>query len=237
MTTEAPAAEAPTTTPQPPAGGAPAPVPTPPPAAGATPPANQEVDIAALQAENKRLAKEAEDARVRAKGAVAEGAKRDQLLAFAKAIGVEIPESDDKSPEALQAKLQQEIDARQTDQSALSQERQSAAIEIASLTHKVPADKAGYLNFLLQGNPAFQALDSAAPDYKSSVSALVKDLVAADPVLKAIPGGAARSGAEDLGGAGIPGEVTKEAFDKMSVMERTALYQKNPELFNRLSAA
>ncbi len=222
-------------------------VPTPPatpgqPAAPAAPEQNQgtttldAAGIAALQAENARLQREANDARVRAKGAVADQAKRDQLLAFAQAIGIDIPKGDDNSVEALQAKLQQEVEGRQTDQGALSTERQTTAIELAAFRHGIPEDKQGYLNFLLKGNPEFTKLDSASPDYKTSVAKMVADLKAADPFFAAAPGGAARSGAEQFGGAGQPGEVTQDAFNAMGVMERTAVFQKNPELYQRLVA-
>jgi hypothetical protein len=173
---------------------------------------------------------------VKAKGAVAEGAKRDQLLAFAKAIGIELPEGDDNSPEALQRKLQQEVEGRQTDQTALQQERQDTAIELAALKHGIDDAKQGYLNFLLKGNPEFTKLDSKDPNYKTSVAALVETIKAADPFFAAAPGGTARSGAEVHGGAGNVGEVSQEAFNQMGVMEKSALYTKNPELYARLVA-
>ena len=213
------------------------------PAAPAAPQQNQGTttpdagaDIEALRAENARLQREAEAARVKAKGAVAEGAKRDQLLAFAKAIGIELPESDDNSPEALQKKLEAEIQGRQTDQTALQKERQDAAVQIAALSEGIPAEKQGYLNFLLNSNEAFTKLDTSSADYKSSVAALVKTIATADPFFAAAPGGTARSGAEVHGGAGNVGEVSQEAFNQMGVMEKSALYTKNPELYARLVA-
>ena len=229
--TAAPTGGAPTTTPD---GQQVATPPAPAPNAGET--TLDAAGIAALQAENARLAKEAADARVKAKGAVAEGAKRDQLLAFAKAIGIELPETDDKSPEALQAKLQQELQGRQTDQTALQQERRDAAVQIAALTEGIPAEKQQYLGFLLNSNEAFTKLDSSSADYKASVAALVKTIATADPFFAtAAPGGTGRSGAEVHGGAGNAGEVTQAAFDAMGVMEKSALYTKNPELYNRLA--
>lgn len=209
----------------------------------ATPPAptqNQgetQVDVAALQAENARLAKEAADARVKAKGAVAEGAKRDQLLAFAKAIGIELPEGDDTSPEALQKKLEAEVQGRQQDQTALQRERQEAAVTIAALSAGIDPAKQGYLNFLLGSNEAFTKLDTSDPNYKTSVAELVKTISTADPFFAtAAPGGTSRSGAEVHGGAGNTGEVSQEAFNAMGVMEKSALYTKNPELYARLQA-
>lgn len=229
---------APTTTPngqqaQPPAPPAPAPN------AGTTTTdagATQQVDVAALQAENARLAKEAADARVSAKAKVAADAQRAQLLAFAQAIGIELPQGDDNSPEALQAKLQAEVEGRQTDQTALATERQNTAIELAAFKHGIDEAKQGYLNFLLKGNPEFTNLDSKDPNYKTSVASLVETIKAADPFFAATPGGAARSGGEVLGGAGNPGEVSQDTFNSWGVMERTALFQKNPELYRRLEA-
>lgn len=218
----------PTTTPQVPAGTDPA-----------TPQQNQgetTVDVAALQAENQRLAKEAADARVAAKGKVAKDAQTAQLLAFAEAIGIEIPKGDDNSPEALQARLQKEIEGRQTDQGALATERRTTAIELAALHAGIPIDKQGYLGFLLNGNEAFTKLDTSSADYKTSVAALVKTIATADPYFAAAPGGTARSGAEAHGGAGAAGEVSQETFNTMGVMEKSALYTKNPELYARLAA-
>ena len=226
--------EAPTTTPQAPAGTPAAP------AAPAAPEQNQgtttldAAGIAALQAENTRLAKEAADARVAAKAKVAKDAQTSQLIALAQAIGIELPSGDDNTPEALQAKLQKEIEGRQTDQSALAQERRSTAVELAALQAGIPADKQGYLGFLLNSNEAFTKLDSSSADYKTSVAALVKTIATADPFFAATPGGTARSGAEGHGGAGAPGEVSQEAFNQMGVMEKSALFTKNPELYNRL---
>lgn len=241
MSMSAPAATpaAPTATPQekqavtPPA-LAPASAPAAP--ASAPAPAAGKPTIESLQAELAKARKEADDARVAAKGKVAKDAQTKQLLALAQAIGIEIPKGDDSSPEALQARLQAEIDGRSSDQAALQAERQSNAIKIAALTAGVPADKATYLDFLLKGNPAFTAMDTADPAYRTSVATLVQTLVAADPILKATPGGATRSGTENLGGAGVPGEVTQKAFNAMNVMERTKLFQTNPELFRRLQS-
>lgn len=193
--------------------------------------------IAALQADNARLQKEAADARVAAKGRVAKDAQTSQLLALAKAIGIEIPESDDNTPEALQKKLEAEIAGRQTDQTALAEERRSTAIELAALSAGIPAEKQSYLGFLLNSNEAFTKLDTSSADYKTSVATLVKTIAAADPFFApATPGGTGRSGAEVHGGAGNVGEVSQDAFNKMGVMEKTALFQKNPELYQRLVA-
>ncbi|MDV3194600.1 MAG: hypothetical protein Q8886_02695, partial [Candidatus Phytoplasma australasiaticum] len=138
---------------------------TPPAGAPAPNQGETQVDVAALQAENARLQKEAADARVAAKGKVAKDAQTQQLLAFAKAIGLDIPESDDNSPEALQKRLEAEVNGRQTDQTALQQERRDAAVQIAALTHGIPAEKQQYLGFLLNGNEAFTKLDTSAADY------------------------------------------------------------------------
>lgn len=232
-----------TTTPQAPA-GTPAPAAPAAPATGAAPAPEQNqgtttldaAGVAALQAENARLAKEAADARVAAKGKVAKDAQTQQLLAFAKAIGIELPESDDNSPEALQKRLEAEVNGRQTDQSALQQERREAAVTIAALSSGIDPAKQGYLNFLLNGNEAFTKLDTSDPNYKTSVAELVKTISTADPFFAAAPGGTARSGAEVHGGAGAPGEVSQETFNQMGVMEKSALYTKNPELYARLAA-
>lgn len=231
--------EAPNTPPAgetPPAGSAP--VPTPPPAA--TPPAapaSKEPTIAELQAENKRLAKEAEDARVRAKGAVADGAKRDQLIALAAAIGIELPSTGaEVTVDSLQQQLTEAMTGKQTTESENQKLQADKAIARAAWTNQVDPGKSTYLEFLLHSNPAFAALDQASADYQASVTELVKTITASDPIFAVSPGGAARSGGENFGGAGAPGEVTKAAFDQMNVMDKTKLFQTNPELFRRLQA-
>lgn len=232
------AATAPTSTEQQPPAGTQAPAAAATPAAPTAPAAttDQQVDVAALQAENARLQKEAENARVAAKAKVANDAKRDQLLAVAAALGIDIPKGEEQTVESLQQKLTDEANARTGTEQALNAEKQARAIDRAAWTNQIAPEKAAYLNFLLGANPEFTKLDPASSDYQTSVSALVKTITDADPYFAATPGGAARSGAEAHGGAGAAGEVTPEAFNKMGAMERTKLFQTNPELFKRLSS-
>jgi len=200
-----------------------------------TDPADGGVDVAKLQAEVERYKREAEAARVKAKGAVADQAKRDQLLAFAQAIGIDLPKGQEETVESLQAKLQQEVTARQEDQTKVVQASKAQALVKAAWTNGVDPAKAEYLEFLVGKNPDYAQLDPSKGDFQTSVDAIVKSIVETDPTFKATPGGATKSGADGFGGAGPNGEVTQEAFDKMSIAEQTNLYRTNPALFNRLS--
>lgn len=193
--------------------------------------------IARLQAEVAKANKEAESARVNAKAKIANDAKKDQLLALAKAIGIEIPGAEEETVESLTKKLTDangKVTQTEEQTKALAQGR---AIDRAAWANQVPIGHAGYLEYTLANNKDFQALDSTAADYQTKVTELVKGIVAADPIFKVTPGGTTRSGQEAPAGAGGPEVVTQEAFDKMDIQEQTKLYQTNPSLFARLSGA
>lgn len=237
MSTQAAAPAATETTAQSTAGteAAPATPATATPATGATATGAEAPDVAALQAENERLKKEADNARVQAKAKVAQDAQRTQLLALAEAIGIELPKGEEETVDSLQTKLAAEANARKADLDQLAAAKRDHAVDRAAWTNQVPADKAEYLQFLLSKDAQFQGLDPNASDFQTSVETRVKALVNADPTFKATPGGATKSGSDTFSGAGGSGEVSQADFDKMSVMEQTNLYKTNPDLFARLA--
>lgn len=193
--------------------------------------------IARLTVERDTAKREAESARVSARAKVAEDAKKDQLLALAKAIGIDIPGADKETVESLTAKLTAANGETEESKAKALQTLQGRAIDRAAWANKVDIERAGYLEFLLSGNEAFGKLDANAPDYQAKVTELVKGIVTTDPIFKSSAGGAQRSGAEQFDGSNGTDAVTQEAFDKMSIQDQTKLYQTNPSLFNRLSGA
>lgn len=195
------------------------------------------ITVADLIAENARHQREAESARVSAKAQVAKEAQKRQLLSVAELAGIKIDKPEDETVETLTQKLAgQAAQGGQNDAAQVAAKRDAAVVS-AAWTAGAPADKATYLKFLASQDSALQALDPNANDYQTNVDARIKAIVDADPIFKATPGGAGRSGSEAHSGAGATGTVTQEVFDKMTIQEQTKLYQENPDLFRRLAGA
>lgn len=226
-----------------PAGTAPAPAApaAPAPAAPAAPAPTkvtidgQEVDVTQLIADNAKFQREAENARVAAKAQVANDAKKAQLLSVAEIAGIKIEKPDEETIESLTQKLVGKATVGDQSTAEAVKAKRDAAVVQAAWKAGAPADKADYLNFKAATDPELAKLDPSSADYQTSVDARIKAIVDGDPIFKATPGGAGRSGAENFGGAGGPEVVTQEQFDGMSIQEQTNLYTKNPELFRRLS--
>lgn len=195
----------------------------------------KEVDVAQLLADNAKYQREAEDARVAAKAKVANDAKKAQLLNVAELAGIKIEKPEEETIESLTQKLGAKINAGdQSSEQSIQAKREAALIE-AAWKANAPADKAAYLKYLASSDAELAKLDPSAADYQTNVDARVKALVDADPIFKATPGGATKSGPEGFGGAASQPEVTQEVFDKMNIQEQTKLYQTNPDLFRRLT--
>ncbi|WKW85403.1 scaffolding protein [Microbacterium phage Milani] len=230
----------------PPAPAAPAPAAPAAPTAPAAPVAGEapkvvidgkEVDVAQLLADNAKFQREADAARVSAKAQVAKDAQKAQLLSVAKIAGIEIADEGAETIESLTEKLVGKATVGDQNTAEATKAKRDAAVVQAAWKAGAPADKADYLNFKAAQDPELAKLDPSAADYQTSVDARIKAIVDGDPIFKATPGGAGRSGAEGFSGAGGPEVVTQEAFDAMDVLEQTKLYQTNPELFRRLAGA
>ncbi|QGH80667.1 scaffolding protein [Microbacterium phage Zanella] len=195
----------------------------------------KEVDVTQLLADNERFQREAENARVAAKAQVAKDAQKKQLLSVAELAGIKIENPDEETIESLTAKLAGKATAGDQNSAEAIKAKRDAAVVQAAWKAGAPADKAAYLNFLASTDAELAKLDPSAADYQTSVDTRIKALVDGDPIFKATPGGAGRSGAETFGGAGGPEVVTQEQFDAMNVQEQTKLYQTNPDLFRRLA--
>ncbi|XAO35616.1 scaffolding protein [Microbacterium phage FireCastle] len=195
----------------------------------------KEVNVTELLADRERLTREADAARVAAKAKVAKDAQKAQLLSVAEIAGIKIEKPDDETIESLTEKLVGKATVGDQSSAEAVKAKRDAAVVSAAWKAGAPADKADYLNFKAAQDPELAKLDPSSADYQTSVDARIKAIVEGDPIFKATPGGAGRSGAETFGGAGGPEVVTQEAFDKMNVQEQTKLFQTNPDLFRRLA--
>ena len=124
--------------------------------------------------------------------------------------------------------------------SQLTTKTESLEFELSIVTlaraHSVPADQDDYFRFLLQKE--FAALKEGEEIKDEQVTAVVEKVKAAGG------GGAAKKTSTGMGDggkgkdAGSGGEATTvEQFKKMGIAEKTALYNKDPELYKKLNAA
>lgn len=226
-----------------------APVPTPPPAAapastaqsGATQGHQQQEQqnetpeqiVARLQADVQRLEREKQDARIQKEGQIKQEAKRQELLNVARVAGIEVADPATETIESLTEKLTGKV--MKGDETTI--ELQQAKIELAVYRSaalpdvRVDPDR---LTNRVSFVKAASALDPSAPDFNDKLKAVILAEAQNDPSIRIGGTGAVTSGPDQYGGAG-GGQITKEAFAKMGVGERTALYRANPELFARLS--
>lgn len=189
-------------------------------------------DPAAARREIEKLRRENGDARINAKNQAAEDAKREQLIAVAKALGIEIPEGEKPTVDTLTEQLNQ-----QTTQATEAQ-REANATKIELATYK-EASKLGIDPDRLTNLRSFEAatrdLDPTSAEFTAKVIEAINAEVAKDQSLKR-PGGTSRSGAENFGGAGGTQTLTKEQFAGLSIEDKGKLFVNNRSEFDRLSA-
>lgn len=175
-----------------------------------------------------RLRKERGDERINAKTAAAEEARKAVVKDL---MSVLDPDSTNEtpSPEALLTQVQEtQTEARQAKiQAALIREAWAAGVDPARLD---------YLEFKVGKRDEFGALDLATPDWSDTLRTMVADEVAKDGTLKA---SGARKGTGDgqYGGSSEQPTVTPEAFARMTMQQRTDLYQNNRAEYDRLVTA
>lgn len=185
--------------------------------------------LAKAQANAAKYQREAGDQRINAKNTAREEGMRQAALAFAKAAGIEIPgEAAEVTVESVQATL-----AEQGTTLAESQ-RQLAATQAAWANQVNPSEQER-LEFKLSRSAEYKALDTTDAEFSSKVSAIVAAMVAADPSLK-LTGAAAASGVEHLGGASGSTTISQDAFNAMSMTERTNLYRSDKATYQALAA-
>lgn len=178
------------------------------------------------KAEIKRLRDENAKARIKNKETSQRLTTLEQTFGgLKKALGV----SDDKelTPEELKAereRLMAERDALLVDQQLREMESE----------HSIPKEHSKYFRFLL--NEKLESLEEGEELPQEDLEDIVKQV-------KSL-GGTKKSGNStglNSGGAPSPkegtGDLTVEDFAEMTLGERTALYTKNPQEYNRLFAA
>lgn len=190
--------------------------------------------ILARDAEARRYQREAGDERINAKNNAAQDGARKALAEAAKLAGLEIPgltdtdkgEADPKALAAAVTTANQERDAALKD---------AATVKAAYAAGVDPA-KLGYVQYLLGQNRDYQALTLDAADFDAKLAASINGLLGQDATLR-LTGSAQASGVENLGGSNGAGEITPEQFGRMSISERTNLYQTDKATYDRLVAA
>lgn len=173
-----------------------------------------------------------ENAQKRTTAKTAEKTAEDQanakIAAALKALGIETGEEDP-------------VKAAQTAAQQAAQERDSAlrarTLADAELIVWRNAQALGIRPEALTDSRTFEAailkLDPSADTFAADVKKAAQDAAATNPLLKAtqvVP----RSGTELAGGTGETG-ITQQQFDRMTVGERTALYETDRATYDRLS--
>lgn len=165
--------------------------------------------------------KEAGDARVAAKTEAAQEAQQQLAKDIGKILG--LVEDDKVDPDALLKQVQE-----------AQAERTAAARELA--VFRAASEAGGDPDALLDSNSFLHSIESVDPTDLGKIKAAISEAVKNNNRLAAVKSGSGRShrSGTDAGGAGeVP--ITAEAFAKMSGSERNALYNSNPDLYNRLA--
>jgi hypothetical protein len=185
--------------------------------------------------EIERLRREAGDARINAKKAAADEARRELLEQITKAVDPNAADGAQLTPEQLQAAIAQrdtELESARND--GVDLRRQNAAL-LEAWKQGVDPKKVGYLNYTLTQRADFKALDVAADDFSSKLADVIKATITEDSSLK-LSGAAVGTGAEQFGGANGATAITKEQFANMTVAEKSAMFKNNRSEFDRLTA-
>jgi len=142
--------------------------------------------------------------------------------------------------EATQKKLKQALGVgeEETDPAelakSLSTEKQALEVELGiahlALEHGVPKDGMNYFRFLLSSK--LEGLEEGAELTEDDVQAIVTEVTKVGG--KKAGGGSTGIDASSRPNADATSAVTAEAFAKMNLGEKSALYQKNPEQYNKL---
>lgn len=180
-------------------------------------------------AEMRRLRGEQAKARVERKGLP------DALRVLADAAGIELPD-DAPTVESLGRDLQaRQVDLDRATERATKAEADAAIIR-AAWAAGIPAEREGYLSFLMSSDTDVQNA-RGTDQFGATVSSKITALAGSDPMLKGNAGSGGRaSGPDSFGGANGSSAITPEKFEAMSYDERLDLFQKNPEEYRRLSA-
>ena len=166
-----------------------------------------------------QLRREAGDARINAKTAAAEEARKELATEVGKALG--LVKDGEVDPKQLVA------DADKARREALDAQRELAVFRLSG---KAGADP----DALLDSNAFLRSIDGLDPKDEGKITEAIKAAVQGNARLSATPRAGSRSG-NDSGGSGEKA-ITKEAFDKMSGAEKNQLFVRDPDAYARLSA-
>lgn len=191
-------------------------------------PAEAITALAKAQANAAKYQREAGDSRINAKNTAREEGMQKAARAFAEAAGLEIPSEDaEVTVESVQSALQE------TGKTLAETQQTAATLQAAWQNGVAPAEQER-LEFKLSRHAEFKALDTTDAEYSSKVGTIVAALVAADPSLK-LTGSVVISGVESLGGASGSTTITQDAFNAMSITEKTALYHTDKATYDALA--
>ena len=197
----------------------------PPAAQTAQPEAKTDVwdDPAKAKTEIERLRRENAAERTNAKTKAADEARAELAQTIGKALSLVQDDKAQVDPAALVTQV-----------SDLTGQARALQIENAILRQ---ASKHGADPGALTDSRAFLAsvadLDPSAADFGAQVGEAIKAAVAANPKLSATAPVVGASTVQHAGGSG-EGKVTKGQFDRMTVAQKTALYESDPETYTRL---
>lgn len=190
--------------------------------------------LLARDTEARKYQREAGDERITAKNNAAQEGARKALAEAAKLAGLEIPgltdtDKGDADPKALAATIT--TTAHERDDA----KKETATIKAAYLAGVDPA-KLGYLQYQLNQDKGYQALALDADDFSAKLSASINGLLAADTTLRQT-GTAQASGVESLGGSNGADAITPERWAKMSMSEKTEIYNTDKATYDRMVAS
>lgn len=200
----------------------------------ATFPPEAQQALLARDREARTYQREAGDNRIKARDTAAQDGARKALAEAAKLAGLDIPgltdtDKGEADPKALAAQITSTASER-------DQARKDLATVTAAFAAGVDPAKLGYLRYQLSQDRTYQGLALDAGDFDAKLASSINGLLAQDATLR-LTGTAQASGVEKVGGSNGGGEITPEQFARMSISDRTALYQTDKATYDRLVAA
>lgn len=192
--------------------------------AATTEPAKVEVwqDPDKAKAEIERLRRENGAERTNAKAKAADEARAELAQTIGKALGL-VKDDEQADPAKLTEQLAATRAAQRDTAAELIVWRHAADLQVdaAALT-----DSRAFA-------AAIKDLDPVSKTFADDVKKAAQEAAEQNPKLKAAPAAAGASTVQHAGGSG-EGKVTKGQFDRMTVAQKTALYESDPETYTRL---
>lgn len=189
-----------------------------------TEPAKVEVwqDPDKARSEIERLRRENGAERTNAKAKAADEARAELAQTIGKALGL-VKDDEQADPAKLTEQLAATRSAQRDTAAELIVWRHAADLQVdaAALT-----DSRAFA-------AAIKDLDPASKTFADDVKKAAQEAAEQNPKLKAAPAAAGASTVQHSGGSG-EGKVTKDQFDRMTVAQKTALYESDPETYTRL---